>query len=244
MLNRKSSYPASSHGPSQITRRGIFSAGIKAMAMAAAVALAPERAAAVPLYYSFDGEVVYSTVASHALGQSVHYVFLVDYDRDGYFVDGDGNIMMDGDYVEAPDYFRNSFYSEYIGGDALLEDNPLSELKETCYCGLDIRRYDEIFGAVRGSNFDPRGFDLIDVFSYEARFPDWAVGQNVIAENLVANGFTTPNSSYSSLMTLTAITDENPMGTVPEPSILAMFGLGLLGLGLAANRHPRRPAGP
>jgi hypothetical protein len=205
---------------------------------AASLLLAMGRAPAVPLYYSFQGEVIYSTVSSHTLGQPVRYVFLVDRDVDGYTLDGEGNILPIADDVETADFYTMSFYSEYIGGDALAIDNPASPIKESCFCGVDQLHYSEIFSALRGSNSDRSGFDLIDIFSYEKSFGEWSEGQSLLAENFVVNAEGELNSSYSSNLILASITDENPLApAVPEPSVFALFGLGLLGLAVFAKKR-------
>ena len=191
---------------------------------------------ATPLYYSFQGEVIYSNASEYDLGRSISYVFLVDQAIDGYGLDGDGNVQPIGDDIEALDYYSLSFYAAYVGGDAFASDNPLSPIRQSCFCGIDQVHYDEIFSALRGSNGDLGGFDNLDIWSYETRFSDWTVGQNLLAENFVSNGPGELNTSYSSSMILASITEENPMHpSVPEPSILALFGMGLMGLVLVSK---------
>ncbi|MDB5104935.1 MAG: hypothetical protein JWP91_2624 [Fibrobacteres bacterium] len=210
--------------------------------IATALMLAWGPVSAVPVYYSFQGEVVYSTVPTHALGQSVRYVFLVDQDRDGYTRDGDGTIRPRADFTETADWFTLSFYAAYVGGDALATDNPASPIKESCFCGVDQMHYaDDIFSALRGSNADPGGFDLLDIYSSEARFNEWGIGQIFRSENFTANGEGEPNSGYSSTLTLASITDANPLlPAVPEPSTLALFGIGLAGLAWASRKRLAR----
>src|SRR4051812_28804607 len=106
------------------------------MVFAAAMLMGWGKPNAVPLYYSFSGEIVYSNVASYGLGRTVNYTFLVDQDLDGYTVDGDGHTWPVGDYSEAKDWFTLSFYSAYVGGDALKNDNPASPFKESSYGGV------------------------------------------------------------------------------------------------------------
>jgi len=56
--------------------------------IAAALILgAAARPQAVPLYYSFAGQVSYSTLSEYPLGTDVTYVFRVDRDAPGYTVD-------------------------------------------------------------------------------------------------------------------------------------------------------------
>ncbi len=204
--------------------------------LAASLLLGAASAPATPLYYSFQGQVIYSNASDYVLGQPISYVFLVDQDIDGHSLDGDGNAEPIGDDIEALDFFRLSFYASYVGGDAFASDNPMASIRQSCFCGIDQVHYDEIFSALRGSNGDLSGFDNLDIWSYETRFSDWTVGQSLLAENFVSNGFGEPNTSYSSSMILAAITEENPMpASVPEPSILALFGMGLMGVVLISK---------
>lgn len=219
------------------------SAGFRIVAASLMLGAAAMPATATPLYYSFQGQVIYSNASAYALGQSVSYVFLVDQAIDGHTLDGDGNVQTIEDYSEALDFFRLSFYAAYVGGDAFTSDNPLSPFRQSCFCGIDQVQYDEVFSALRGSNGDLGGFDNLDIWSYGTRFSDWTLGQSLLAENFVSNGPGELNTSYSSSIILTAITDENPLPAVPEPSILALFGLGLMGMFLVSKSrgtHERR----
>jgi hypothetical protein len=218
---------------------------VSAAAILAAFAMGPMTVRAVPLYYSFSGQVIYSTVASHALGQSVRYTFLVDREGEGRTIAGDGTGRAQSDYREADDWFTDFFAAAYVGGDALRLDNPASPIKESSYYGMDqVHTGSDIFSALRGSNADMGGFDLLDIWSADTRFGDWQAGQTLLAENLVANGPGELNSSYSSMLTLTGITESNPLesvGNVPEPPAYALFAIGLVGLcaALKGGRLPR-----
>lgn len=198
--------------------------------------MAAARPQAVPLYYSFTGQVVYSTLSDHPLGADVTYVFRVDRDAPGYTVDGQGQAQAMADYVEEPDYFTKYFLADYIGGNILPYDNPASEIKESSHYGMDIMRYqDEIFSALRGSNPDPSGMDLLDIWSADQLFEDWQVGKSVQGENFFANGPGEENSTIGSSLVLASIDARNPFDapSVPEPSTYALFALGLAGLCLS-----------
>lgn len=208
--------------------------------IAAAFLLAPSFSSAIPLYYVFQGHVIHSNTPSHALGQAVDYTFLVDRDRDGATMDEAGNLSAVPDFFEEIDWYALSFYASYVGGTALDFDNPASPFTQSCFCGVEQRHYDEKFSTLRGSNSDRRGFDLIDIWSTDLDFPDWHVGQSLLAENFVINAPGELNSTYSSVLTLTAIGDYNPIATIPEPSTFASFGLGFLGLGALFMKRKRR----
>jgi hypothetical protein len=205
--------------------------------LAAALILgAASRPQAVPLYYSFAGQVVYSTLSGYPLGADVTYVFRVDTGAPGYTVDGSGQARTLSDEIEGPDFFQKYFLADYVGGSALAADNPASEEKESFHYGMDLMGYEDgPFSALRGSNSDPRGMDLLDIWSTEGFFADWHVGQSFLGENLVVNAPGELNSSYSSSLVLTSIGAENPLevAAVPEPSAYALFVLGLLGLCLS-----------
>jgi hypothetical protein len=202
------------------------------------------KSGATPVYYSFQGEVVYSTLPEYALGRTVSYTFLVDQEVDGYEVDGQGGVIPLADDIEAVDWFRLSFLSSYVGGDAIMMDNPNSNTKMSEHDGVDqVQYHPNYFSALNGSNSDPSGFDVLSIYSVDTRINDWFVGQKLLAENFVQNEEGVDNSSYSSSLTLTGITCYNPLAVtaVPEPGTLALFGFGALGLGFLFR--PRRSRG-
>ncbi len=87
-----------------------------------------------------------------------------------------------------------NFLAEYVGGDIIPWDDPAASRLESAHYGMDIRRYDEYFSTLRGSNADPAGFDLLDVWSGSSLFGDWYAGMDLYGVNFVSAG-QAPNQS-------------------------------------------------
>jgi hypothetical protein len=201
------------------------------------VAFTTLSALASPIYYSFQGPVGFSNAPGIATGQTVHYVFTVDQDLNGYYT-YNGASVPQTDYVyggNLVDYFA----SDAVGGDIIATDNPNPPYAYEWHYGYSYLYAGSKYSYLSGSNNDPSGIDAVWVDGSGFLLDEWQVGQTFQGSNTTYSdaGLLEVNST----LTLTAISPENPLlaGAVPEPATLALFGAGILGLGLLA-RKPRK----
>lgn len=194
-----------------------------------------------PIYYCFTGTVTGSDTSAHPVGSTVTYQFMVNPDTAGY-------VTENGNTQHIPSVGPlEVFYARYVSGDALSNDSPYratwSENLVENYFG-----YDPPLTIFEGSNSDPSGLDGIHVLGYYA-FPDWAVDPSMIfkGENTVATldkdadgreRYIRVHSDLSLVYIGSVPMDSDPVGAVPEPTTLALAGMGLLGL-LATARRKR-----
>lgn len=194
-------------------------------AMAAMLFSLSGSAMAVPLYYTFTGSVTYiddSTGAiadaGFAIGDSVTYTFILDFDADGTWTLSNGTVNTVADSV-----FSDYYYTDYVSGDALGQDG--GAMAERNY-GRDSLTGD--FGLLHGNS----AYDGVDIFSRLADASDWAVNDTVSGYN---QAFDSTVGAYSYLRSSLTLTDISPV-SVPEPSTLLLLGFGMLGL-LAFHRR-------
>jgi PEP-CTERM motif len=192
-------------------------------------------AVASPMFYSFEGTVASATSAGFSVGQAVRYAFVVDRAVDGYY-------SINGSSIAWTSYsdgygLHERFSAQYLGGDAITTDLP-KDLQVEFNLGFSETYYAGVQSGLDGSNADHSGYDNIAVFSYTSLIQNWVVGQSFFGSDE-----TYGNGGYSeyvkSNLILTSISDTNPIGAVPEPSTLALMGLGMLGMGLAARKRRR-----
>ncbi|HLP42021.1 MAG TPA: PEP-CTERM sorting domain-containing protein [Fibrobacteria bacterium] len=192
---------------------------------AAALLLAGNSAMALPVY-TFAGSVTSSNYAGINVGQCVSYSFRVNFDEQGYYYAA-GGTFSERLYLSYNDngLLDEYFVADYLYGNAISTDIPLRYWEPF---GEDHMVAQSPTGGVTfyGSNSDRSGSDFISI-SGPGFLSDWKVGQSVWGGNSVlGNGGEGLN--VSSRLTLVSISDDQP--AVPEPSVMALFGLGLIGL--------------
>jgi hypothetical protein len=204
---------------------------------------AAQRASATPFYYTFDGSLFYAQGTSgYVVGQAVHYVVLVDQAQDGYIDYGGfanpyspiGTPGIDATWLDP-------FYARYIGGDAIANDGAgMPGNRQSHYYGYDYDINGFHIGSLSVSNADPAGYDYLEFLAAGRLVSEWTVGLSGIIGTNIMQDAAGANLTLQSSLTLTGISEVNPLEgapeAVPEPTTLALFGFGLIGLALAGRK--------
>ncbi|GEM_PF-4322737 len=193
---------------------------------------------ATPVYYSFSGAVSANTgIAGYTLGQKVSLIVAVDRNKDGY------QNYNGATYTNADRPGEDFFQVDYVGGDLAAAD-------AVAFTTLDSHTgHTDAGGSLEltVSNLDLSGNDYFTIQDWSHGLDAWTIGQSGISGTHImwdANIFWYQTAAMN--LTLTNISRSNPLApkipdAAPEPSSLALFGLGMMGLaGMARMRKQSR----
>ncbi len=203
------------------------------------------RVQATPYYYTFDGTIIGSlfddgagaiAAAGLAIGDSVTYTFIVDFDTNGTYTLNNGT-----EKTQTDDASYSYFYTDFVSGDTL------SEVDGGFYNGgNNIAEYNSGFdyapdcshstcGSFRGGSYDAQ----VTIYSNGSDFvgggsiaTNWVVGTMLRA---TSRAFDSARKKSDFLADMT-LTDISPVTPAPEPTTLAILGLGLAGIGFSRRK--------
>lgn len=215
-----------------------------------------------PIYYQFKGVVTESNVADRSLGSEVQYVFVMDFQRFGLqvFVE---NVNypehwythynpLGGSFSSIGDPLFREWAAEFVGGDVVPISEGSAERSIGDFFGNDMLQSGRITSGISTDYGDPVQKGRVSVSNTgshaldrhfipdqntmdTARIPLWHVGQSDFY-GVNTNG---RGDIVRTQLTLWSISIDNPVPAVPEPSTVALMGLGLVGLFTAYRKSKK-----
>jgi hypothetical protein len=194
------------------------------------------QANAMPMYYFFEGSVTSvfdsgdSTLGKDTglnIGDYVFYQFMLDKDLPATYTDSNGDT-----HLSMPNRpMEELFFADYVSG-----STPIDNYRET---NSYITEWDPPAWSPRTGTylgFTGNGYNnmvKVDtaIFDSHIQIEDIAIGENFHGSVFLRNEIG-DYSLITSSLGLTKISDSQ----IPEPSTLALFGIGLAGMGFARRR--------
>jgi hypothetical protein len=192
-------------------------------------------AQATPLYYTFEGTATQITdpigESGVSIGDSLGYVFLIDFDLGGTVTNLDGSVSLIETafplYEPSIPYdasTMDNFYVDYLSGDAYFGASGVANNFLELNTGVN---YPDL------SRYTITGGDALGIASFQDPVQLWSIGDEFFSFNVWGN----ESERIIGNVTLVSISQST---SVPEPSSIALMGLSLAGLGFMHLKKARR----
>jgi hypothetical protein len=182
------------------------------------------------MYYTFEGNVTFSTVSEIVVGTKTTYVFGVDFDAQGLYdyLNPSRPDSLFTDYKEDINNLGRTVDYVYVDvvGQTLLSDENDRDVYEYNF-GASIDFFDNSKLPDRNFLFGGQQYSNVQVYTPLYSLDKWEIGTNVIGFEQSLNASTNRLNRLYSNLTLTSISSNY---SVPEPSVIFLMIAGILGL--------------